>query len=94
MDEEIEKQSPYGLFGPAEDGKASDLLAGKSEVDARIRLQALIAEWLRMENLPFAHLLRSFQIRLSAPQTFLLVLGYECTLSALRRRRPCSASGR
>src|SRR4029077_12494467 len=26
--------------------------------------------------MPFAHLFRSFQIRLSAPQTFLLVLGY------------------
>jgi len=27
-------------------------------------------------TMPFAHLFRSFQIRLSAPQTFLLVLGY------------------
>jgi hypothetical protein len=51
MDEQNEKQSPYSLFGPAEDGKAADLLTGKSEADARVRLQALIAEWLRMENL-------------------------------------------
>jgi hypothetical protein len=28
-------------------------------------------------TMPFAHLFRSFQIRLSAPQTFLLVLGYD-----------------
>ena len=27
-------------------------------------------------SMPFAHLFRAFQIRLSAPQTFLLVLGY------------------
>jgi len=27
-------------------------------------------------TMPFAHLFRSFQVRLSAPQTFLLVLGY------------------
>jgi hypothetical protein len=26
--------------------------------------------------MPFAHLIRSFQIRLGAPQTFLLILGY------------------
>jgi hypothetical protein len=51
MSESTESLSPYSLFGPSEDGKASDLLAGKREAEARLRLQALIAEWLRMENL-------------------------------------------
>lgn len=41
----------YQLVGPSEDGKASDLLANLSGKESRQRLQALIAEWLRMENL-------------------------------------------
>ncbi|MBA4795494.1 MAG: SIR2 family protein [Phenylobacterium sp.] len=51
MSEPNNVPSPYSLFGPSEDGKADDLLKGKNETEARIRLQALIAEWLRMENL-------------------------------------------
>jgi hypothetical protein len=43
--------NPYRLVGPSEDGKIEDLLAGKGEREARQRMQALIAEWLRMENL-------------------------------------------
>lgn len=43
--------SPYSLFGPSDGATAADLLAEKKEVEARVRLQALIAEWLRMENL-------------------------------------------
>lgn len=39
------------MIGPADDGRIEDLLADKSEKQARQRLQALIAEWLRMENL-------------------------------------------
>ena len=47
------KESPaeYQLVGPSEDGKVNDLLAGMNSKDSRQRLQALIAEWLRMENL-------------------------------------------
>ena len=41
----------YQLIGPAEDGKISDLLSGKTAKEGCQRLQALIAEWLRMENL-------------------------------------------
>lgn len=41
----------YRLIGPSDSGEVSDLLDDKSEKDARHRLQALIAEWLRMENL-------------------------------------------
>lgn len=33
-------------------------------------------KFLQTLSMPYAHLFRSFQIRLSAPQTFLLVLGY------------------
>lgn len=43
--------SEYQLIGPAEDGKISDLLADRTAKESRQRLQALIAEWLRMENL-------------------------------------------
>jgi hypothetical protein len=40
----------YRLIGPSEDGDINDLLAKLSAKDSRLRLQALIAEWLRMEN--------------------------------------------
>ena len=43
--------SEYQLIGPSEDGQINDLLSGKTAKEGRQRLQALIAEWLRMENL-------------------------------------------
>ena len=43
--------SEYKLIGLTEDGKYSDLLAEKNAKESQQRLQALIAEWLRMENL-------------------------------------------
>ncbi|KRA79743.1 SIR2 family protein [Altererythrobacter sp. Root672] len=43
--------SEYRLIGPSDDGKVSDLLSGMNAKDSRQRLQALISEWLRMENL-------------------------------------------
>lgn len=46
-----EELTEYQLIGPSEDGKISDLLAGKSAKEARQRMQALVSEWLRMENL-------------------------------------------
>lgn len=50
-DKKAEEPSEYQLIGPSEDGEVSDLLIGKSAKEARQRLQALISEWLRMENL-------------------------------------------
>jgi hypothetical protein len=41
----------YRLIGPSEDGTVNDLLAELDPKAGGIRLQALIAEWLRMENL-------------------------------------------
>jgi len=41
----------HQLIGPSDSGEVSDLLANLDEKDAKHRLQALIAEWLRMENL-------------------------------------------
>ena len=41
----------YQLIGLAEDGGIGDLLLNLDEKQARVRLQALISEWLRMENL-------------------------------------------
>jgi hypothetical protein len=43
--------SEYRLIGPSEDGNVNDLLDQLNPKDGRQRLQALIAEWLRMENL-------------------------------------------
>ena len=39
------------LLAPTEDGLTNDILADLPAKYARVRLQALIAEWLRMENL-------------------------------------------
>ena len=41
----------YQLVGQTEDGSAGDLLQDLDQKAGRIRLQALISEWLRMENL-------------------------------------------
>ena len=50
MSDEVKKpQSEYQLIGSAEDGKISDLLVGKTAKESQQRLQALIAEWLRMD---------------------------------------------
>lgn len=46
-----EEKRKYCLKGPSENGQIEDLLEGKDDKDSRQRLQALIAEWLRMENL-------------------------------------------
>ena len=46
-----EAPTPYQLIGPSDSGEVSDLLDGQNVKDAKHRLQALIAEWLRMENL-------------------------------------------
>lgn len=50
---DILKEAPteYRLIGPSDSGEVSDILADLSGKDAKHRLQALIAEWLRMENL-------------------------------------------
>lgn len=50
QEETKDPPSDYRLIGPSEDGKISDLLAPLNAKDSRQRLQALIAEWLRMEN--------------------------------------------
>lgn len=46
-----ESRTDYQLIGLAEDGRVGDLLVGLDQKQGRIRLQALISEWLRMENL-------------------------------------------
>ena len=43
--------SDYQLIGPSDDGEINDLLAQLNVKESRQRLQALVAEWLRMENL-------------------------------------------
>ncbi len=41
----------YQLVGLTEEGRDGDLLVGLDQKQGRVRLQALISEWLRMENL-------------------------------------------
>lgn len=50
-DQSKESPNEYQLIGPSDDGTINDLLAALNTRDSRQRLQALIAEWLRMENL-------------------------------------------
>ena len=50
-DETKQLPSKYQLIGLTENGDINDLLAGKTAKEGQQRLQALIAEWLRMENL-------------------------------------------
>lgn len=50
-DESKKVPSDYQLIGPSDDGQINDLLTTLDARDSRQRLQALIAEWLRMENL-------------------------------------------
>src|ERR1700722_4025848 len=50
-EEAKELPGEYQLVGPSDDGGINDILATLSGKDSRQRLQALIAEWLRMENL-------------------------------------------
>lgn len=40
----------YQLIAPASAGETADLLEGKSQEDGLRRIQALMADWLRMEN--------------------------------------------
>lgn len=47
----MEKKRQYSLKGPSDNGQVEDLLEDKNDKESRQRLQALIAEWLRMENL-------------------------------------------
>jgi hypothetical protein len=51
VDASSEAPSDYQLIGPSEDGNLNDLLAALNVKQSRQRLQALIAEWLGMENL-------------------------------------------
>lgn len=50
-DNETKQPSGYQLIGPSDEGQVSDLLQNQTEKEGRQRLQALISEWLRMENL-------------------------------------------
>lgn len=45
------ERKTYSLRGPSINGEIDDLLKDKSDEEGRQRLQALISEWLRMENL-------------------------------------------
>ncbi len=45
------KTGNYQLIGPSDEADAGSLLAGLDARESRQRLQALIAEWLGMENL-------------------------------------------
>lgn len=50
MIDEEQSGSKYRLISPMSAGEGEDLLASKSSDDALRRVQALLADWLRMEN--------------------------------------------
>ncbi len=64
-----------GYHGATPETKAAKLKELKGQVPP-IGILPTANKFAQTLTMPFAHLLRSFQIRLSAPQTFLLVLGY------------------
>lgn len=51
MADAVQTSIEYQLIGPTEGGGVGDLLHGLDDRQGRIRLQALISDWLRMENL-------------------------------------------
>ena len=51
MKEGSNTHCPYQLVSPGSAGETEDLLAGKSQEEGLRRIQALLADWLRMENL-------------------------------------------
>jgi len=46
----VSEKSKYQLLSPVSAGESEDLVAGKSPEEALRRIQALLADWLRMEN--------------------------------------------
>lgn len=45
-----DSSAPYQLLSPASAGESDDLLKDKSRAEGMRRIQALLADWLRMEN--------------------------------------------
>lgn len=43
-------ECPYQLISPISAGESGDLLEGKNREEGLLRIQALLADWLRMEN--------------------------------------------
>ena len=54
----------------------SEILAKNPEFGRAVGILPTANKFSQTLSMPYAHLFRSFQIRLAVPQTFLLVLGY------------------
>ncbi len=65
--------SGYGKKSPVDKAKA---LVALGETFPPVGILPTANKFAQTLTMPFAHLFRSLQIRLTAPQTFLLVLGY------------------
>ncbi len=70
---DLESFAGYGALEPG--GKAQRLSASPAELET-IGILPTSTKFAQTLTMPYAHLFRAFQIRLGAPQTFLLVLGY------------------
>jgi len=70
---DLRRYADYGRVGPAE--KAAKLEEFAADLPA-VGILPTANKFAQTLAMPFAHLFRSFQIRLSTPQTFFLVLGY------------------
>jgi hypothetical protein len=51
MAEQASEVSDYQLIGPAEDTETGNVLESLNKKEGRQRLQALLGEWMRMDNL-------------------------------------------
>jgi hypothetical protein len=51
MADQASEVTEYQLIGPAEDGETGNLLESLNKKEGRQRLQALLSDWMRMDNL-------------------------------------------
>jgi hypothetical protein len=67
---------PFASYSGLEAAAKADALSKLAPELSSVGILPTANKFVQTLTMPYAHLFRSFQIRLSAPQTFLLVLGY------------------
>ena len=68
--------APFGGYRELTPAEKGEKLPGLAEDVPAVGILPTANKFHQTLTMPFAHLFRSLQIRLSAPQTFLLVMGY------------------
>ena len=79
-DNELRARHPdlrtFEKYGGLDASKKAAELEERSKIIPAVGILPTANKFAQTLSMPFAHLIRSFQIRLGAPQTFLLILGY------------------